>query len=61
MSEKKTYEIQNEGCDDTTYSQMDLTDEEAEVLISFAKENNLHSLYICQPRIHIYCDGKEIV
>lgn len=49
----KKYRIENEGCDDTTYSEMELTEQELELLIKFAKENNKNSHCGCQPRIYI--------
>lgn len=49
----KKYLIENEGCDDTTYTEMDLSDDELKILIRFAKENNKTGGG-CKPTINIY-------
>lgn len=46
--------INNMGCDDTTYTIMDLEENELQFLIKFANENNKNSKYGCQPSIAIY-------
>lgn len=46
--------IENIGCDDTTSTIMELEQNELDVLIKFAKENNKNSRYGCQPKIAIY-------
>ena len=50
------YLICNNGCDDTTYTEIELTDEELQTLIKIAKENNKNSSYECQPKIGIFKD-----
>ena len=46
--------INNMGCDDTTYTIMNLEENELQFLIKFANENNKNSKYGCQPTIAIY-------
>lgn len=53
--------IDNNGCDDTTRTIMDLKQEELDFMIRFAKENNKNSRYQCQPSIEIYKDFEEII
>ena len=48
------YLICNNGCDDTTYTEIELTEEELQIIIRFAKENNKNSTYQCKPSIAIY-------
>lgn len=48
--------IENMGCHDTTSTIMELEQNELDVLIKFAKENNKNSKYGCQPSIAIYTD-----
>lgn len=55
----KRYLIENHGCDDTTFTEMELTEEEAKLLVDFAVKNNKNSSYGCQPTIEIY-ELKEI-
>ena len=50
----KKYLIDNEGCDDTTRFEIELTDEELKIIMKFIKANNLSSSYGCQPKIKIY-------
>lgn len=50
---RKKYYIENIGCDDTTYSTLELTNEELKVLLVFANTNNLTSGG-CKPTILIY-------
>ena len=51
------YLICNEGCDDTTYTEIELNDEELKTLIKIAKENNKTGGG-CKPIIHVYKDYK---
>lgn len=53
------YLIRNEGCDDTTETEMDLSEYEYRVLEKFAVENNKNSHCGCQPRIEIYSNYKK--
>ena len=46
--------IENMGCHDTTSTIMELEQNELDVLIKFAKENNQNSRCSCQPKIAIY-------
>lgn len=46
--------IENVGCHDTTSTIMELEQNELDVLIKFAKENNKNSSCDCQPKIAIY-------
>lgn len=48
------YLIMLVGCDDTTYYETDLTEEELKFLVKIAKEINKNSRYCCQPKICIY-------
>ena len=50
----KKYLIINEGCDDSTDFEVELTDEEFETILKIAKENNNNRHYHCQPKISIY-------
>ena len=49
----KKYLIENEGCDDATYTELNLTDNELKTLIRFAKENNKTGGG-CKPVVRIY-------
>lgn len=51
---KKNYLIENYGCDDTTSTEIELTNDEFEAIRKFAIENNKNSSYGCQPKIGIY-------
>lgn len=46
--------ICNDGCDDTTYTIMEVTKEELKTLIKFKRANNKNSTYQCEPKIRIY-------
>lgn len=48
------YLVLNIGCDDTTYTEIELTEEELKTIIRFAKENNKNSTYRCKPSLEIY-------
>ena len=48
------YLIDNNGCDDTTRFEIELTDEELQTILKFIKLNNKNSDYGCQPKIDIY-------
>lgn len=50
----KKYLIENNGCDDTTRFEIELTDEELKTVIRFIKANNDASTYGCEPSIDIY-------
>lgn len=50
------YLITLNGCDDTTYCELELSDKELEFLIRISKEINKYSTYGCQPTISIYKD-----
>lgn len=49
----KKYLIANIGCDDTTYTELSLNENELKILIRFAKENN-KTAEGCMPIIRIY-------
>lgn len=48
------YLVANMGCDDTTYTEIELNYEELQVLLKYARLNNENSRYGCQPTIAIY-------
>lgn len=50
------YLINNNGCDDTTAFEIELTNEELKIILKFIKLNNANSSYGCQPKIDIYKD-----
>ena len=50
------YLIALNGCDDTTYCELELKNYEKEILIKISKEINKCSSYGCQPTISIYKD-----
>lgn len=54
------YLITLNGCDDTTYCELKLNNEELEFLIKIAKEINKWSGYQCQPTISVYKDYKNL-
>ena len=54
------YLITLNGCDDTTYCELELSDKELEFLIRISKEINKWSSYQCQPTISIYKDYKNL-
>lgn len=49
-----------DGCDDTTRSLVDVTEEELKTLIRIGKINNKNSRYQCQPTISIFKDFEKI-
>lgn len=53
------YLITLNGCDDTTYCELELSDKELDFLIRISKEINKWSVYGCQPTISIYKDYKN--
>lgn len=53
------YLITLNGCDDTTYCELELSDKELEFLIRISKEINKYSGYGCQPTISIYKDYRN--
>ena len=54
------YLITLNGCDDTTYCELELNDKELEFLIKISKEINKYSTYQCEPSISIYKDYKNL-
>ena len=54
------YLITLNGCDDTTYCELELNDEELDFLVKISKEINKYSDYGCQPTISIYKDYKNL-
>ena len=54
LNEKNVYLICNEGCHDTTYTEMELTENQFNVLLVFGIMNNENSDYQCKPKISIY-------
>ena len=54
------YLITLNGCDDTTYCELELTDEELKFLVKISKEINRYSTYQCEPSISIYKDYKNL-
>lgn len=50
----KKYLVENNGCDDTTRTEIELTNEELQTILKFIKLNNKNSDYGCQPKIDIY-------
>lgn len=57
----KKYEIRNIGCDDTTVTIIELSDDELKVIVKFAKLNNKNSEYGCQPAIDILDENDEYI
>ena len=57
---KKEYLIYNEGCDDSTLTEIMLDSEELEVIKKLAIMNNKNSHYQCQPRIYVYGNYGDI-
>ena len=56
----KKYLITLNGCEDTTYCELELNDNELEFLIKISKEINKYSDCECQPTISIYEDYKNL-
>lgn len=54
---KDKYNIANCECDDSTYFDIELTEEEANLLIKVFEENNKVANYCCRPRIYLYKEG----
>ena len=54
------YLITLNGCDDTTYCELELNDKELNFLIKVSKEINKYSDYQCQPTISIYKNYKNL-
>lgn len=50
----KKYLIENNGCDDTTRFEIELSELELNTIIKFIKANNAASTYGCEPTICIY-------
>lgn len=50
----KKYVIENCGCDDSVYFDMELTDEELKLVIKLFEENNKIADYGCKPHLYIY-------
>lgn len=56
----KKYKIANEGCDDSNWFDMELTDEELKLVIRLFEENNKIADYGCTPHLYIYdCDKNK--
>lgn len=53
------YLICNMGCDDTTYTEIDLSPYEYRVLEKFALENNKNATYQCKPLIEVYSEYQK--
>lgn len=56
--DKKTYLINNVGCDDTTYAILELTQTEYEFLAKIFEKINQNSSYGCQPKIKFNLEDK---
>ena len=54
MNTSKLYYIQNEGCDDTTYGLVRISDEDFPKFKSFVENLNKNSTYDCKPKIYVY-------
>ena len=50
--------INNNGCDDTTEFELDLSEKEFNIILNFAKINNEMAKRHCQPTIAIYKNYK---
>lgn len=50
----KKYKIANEGCDDSNWFDMELTEEELKVVIKLFEENNKIADCGCTPHLYIY-------
>lgn len=50
----KKYKIANEGCDDSNWFDIELTEEELKVVIKLFEENNKRASYGCTPHLYIY-------
>lgn len=50
----KKYMIENCGCDDSVYFDMELTDEELKLVIKLFEENNKRASYCCTSHLYIY-------
>lgn len=50
----KKYKIANEGCDDSNWFDIELTEEELKVVIKIFEENNKRASYGCTPHLYIY-------
>ena len=50
----KKYLICNDGCDDSTEFEIELTDEEVKTLVKVFNANNKKANYQCRPSIFIY-------
>lgn len=55
----KKYKIANEGCDDSNWFDMELTEEELKVVIKIFEENNKHASYCCTPHLYVYKYGEN--
>lgn len=56
---QKLYYIENQGCDDTTYGLVALTDEEFAKFRVFIENLNKNSTYGCQPVIEVFTIDPE--
>ena len=50
----KLYYIENEGCDDTTYGLVRMSDKEFPKFKNFVENLNRNSTYGCKPKIYVY-------
>lgn len=50
----KKYKIANEGCDDSNWFDMELTEEELKLVVKLFEENNKCASYGCTPHLYIY-------
>ena len=57
----KKYHITNQGCDDETEFNIELTDEEFKTIIKLFDANNKQADYGCKPHLYIYnhCENNE--
>lgn len=53
------YLIANNGCDDITYTEMELNYFELQLILKYARLNNKNSRYGCQPTISVYQDYEK--
>ena len=54
VTKKIPIRIINEGCHDETYTELEVTEDELNILVRIAKENNKNSDCSCQPKLHIF-------
>lgn len=59
MREKKKFEIAVHGCDDSTYIEYELTEEELSLIKDIASEIEGASTYGCMPVMDVNPKGEE--